>query len=314
MPCFRPLTGYRAIEANQKTGKYPIVFDYKKGYIDMKVNLPCGQCIGCRLERSRQWATRCVHEAQLYKDNCFITLTYNDKNLPENGSLQKGDFVKFMKRLRKKCAKGFNYTQNGEVKHFQQPDGIRFYQCGEYGENLGRPHYHACIFNFDFPDKYVWTVKEGIQYYRSPILENLWDYGYSSIGAVSFESAAYVARYILKKITGEKSKDHYQDKTPEYTTMSRRPGLGKDWYKKYGETDVIPTDSIIIRGKKCKVPKFYDHIYELTNPDEYGKLKTRRAREARKNPDNEPRRLMTREVIKNAQLKYLGRNLEKVSC
>ena len=91
MPCYHPISGYRSRHLN-KSGKRSIVFDKKNGYIDMPITVKCGQCIGCRLEYSRQWAIRCLHEAQLHEDNCFITLTYDDENLPHNGSLTKPHF------------------------------------------------------------------------------------------------------------------------------------------------------------------------------------------------------------------------------
>ena len=204
MPCYYPLHGYRA-KHPEPSGKRRIVFNPKQGIQDEQVDVPCGQCIGCKLERSKQWAIRCVHEASMHQDNSFITLTYNDEHLPENGQLVKKDFQKFMKRLRKKCGK------------------VRYYQCGEYGsqyddqgnkitdslnrELLGRPHFHACLFGLDFPDKELWTVRNGINLYRSPTLEKIWKKGYSSIGNVTFESAAYVARYITKKLNGDKEKE-----------------------------------------------------------------------------------------------------------
>ena len=142
MPCFHPLTGYLARDANA-SGKRSIVFDPKLALgVDVKRQVPCGRCIGCRLERSRQWAMRCVHEASLYKNNCFITLTFNDYYLPKDGSLHVEHFQKFMKRLRKRFG-----------------SGVRYFQCGEYGELLRRPHYHACLFNFDFPDRVLWSIR-----------------------------------------------------------------------------------------------------------------------------------------------------------
>ena len=118
MPCYYPLQGWRSKELT-KNGKRAIVFDRKKGYVDQPLEVPCGQCIGCRLDRSRDWALRCIHEAQLHEDNSYITLTYDDDNLPANASLDKSDFQKFMKRLRKSL---------GDKK-------VRFFHCGEYGEN-----------------------------------------------------------------------------------------------------------------------------------------------------------------------------------
>lgn len=292
MPCYHPIKGFRARKPNPETGKRPVVFNARDGYDDLTVNLPCGRCIGCRLERSRQWAIRCVHEASLHENNCFITLTFDDKYLDVKGSLVKADFQKFMKRLR---------------KHFGT--GIRYFHCGEYGEKLGRPHHHACLFNLDFPDKILWQTREGIKLYRSKTLEDLWPFGHSTIGGVTFESAAYVARYVTKKIIGKNAASHYGDKIPEYVTMSRRPGLARGWLEKY-TSDVYPSDFIIIRGKKCKVPKYYDRVYELTNPKEYGSVRSLRISNARGNPDNSPRRLEARERVQQAKMHLLERPFE----
>jgi hypothetical protein len=133
MPCYFPITAWRSKDGKNEAGKWPVVFKPTAGYLDKELKLPCGRCIGCRLERSRQWAVRCVHEASLHEKNCFITLTYSPENLPKDGSLDVSHFQKFMKRFRKRFG-----------------PGIRFFHCGEYGESLSRPHYHACIFGFDF--------------------------------------------------------------------------------------------------------------------------------------------------------------------
>lgn len=222
--------------------------------------VPCGQCIGCRLERARQWAVRCVHEAQMHDENCFITLTYNNDNLPEDKSVHKRHLQLFFKRLRRKIGKE-----------------LRYYACGEYGDRLGRPHYHACIFGVDFHDKthlrgsnYRWHrnhFKKGHVHdlYRSTLLEDRWPYGYSTVGELTFESAGYVARYCTKKITGEKSKDHYGDKNPEFALMSSRPGIGYSWYQKY-KTDVYPKDFFTINGVKNKPPRYYDDLLARDDP------------------------------------------------
>ena len=190
-------------------GKKVISFvnDLKHSWVPMK--LPCGRCVGCRLERSKQWAIRCVHESQLYKDNCFITLTFDNDHLDEDSSLQLRDFQLFMKRLRKQFVPPNPYEEGSiEYDDFQQSHAIRFFHCGEYGELNKRPHHHAIIFNFDFDDKYLW--KRGTNpLWRSPTLEKLWPYGMSSIGKVTFESAAYVARYVMKKVNGELADEHY---------------------------------------------------------------------------------------------------------
>lgn len=306
MPCYHPLKGYRARVAGP-SGKRKIVFNPREGYVDIPVKLPCGQCIGCRLERSRQWAIRCSHEASLYKENCFITLTYDDANLPPTGSLDISHFQKFMKRLRKK------YGSN-----------IRFYHCGEYGEKFRRPHYHACLFNFDLQDKVLYKTKKigkNIQrYYTSEILSRLWPYGFSIIGDVTFESAAYVARYIMKKINGREAEDHYTvcdletgeltQIQPEYTTMSRRPGIGAKWLEIY-RTDVYPDDFVVIKGTKMKPPKYYDRQHELWYPSDYAKLRGDRIINAKKQKeDNTTERLQVRENVNKARVKLLKRDLE----
>jgi len=251
MTCYHPITGYRAREPN-KSGKYSIVFNPKQGYIDMPKTVPCGQCIGCRLDYARQWAIRCMHEASLHEYNCFITLTYHPDFLPKGGTLVKKHFQDFMKRFRKKI----------EVP-------IKFYQCGEYGEKYRRPHYHACIFGYDFPDKFrVEDSKSGEKQYDSETLNSLWGFGRTRIGEVNFDSAGYVARYITKKIKGKDAEEHYKsvdqetgeiiDLVPEYTTMSRGgrsgKGLAADWYDRYS-SDVYPSDSVVVKGKEVRPPQ-----------------------------------------------------------
>ena len=252
----------------------------------MPVEFACGQCIGCRLERSRQWAIRCVHEASLYEDNCFITLTYDNEHLPFDRSLCLDHFQKFMKRLRFKF----------------KPRVIRFFHCGEYGENLGRPHYHACLFNFDFEDKKLFREKYGVRLYVSEILQELWPFGFSTVGNVTFESAAYVARYVTKKITGDFAEAHYEGLKPEYVTMSRRPGIGTDWFKKF-KSDVFPSDEVILRGKKLRAPKFYDRLFEVEDQSGFACIKAQRiAKGVDRADDNTYDRLRVKEVCAKAKL------------
>lgn len=292
MPCYHPLQGWRSRMTNP-TGKRGIVFKRTEGYEDLPVTLPCGQCIGCRLERSRQWAIRMVHEASLYENNCFLTLTYAPEHLPADGSLQLEHFQKFMKRLRKKYG-----------------SEIRFFHCGEYGENYGRPHYHACIFNHDFPDKiHYQDTKQGHKLYSSAILDEIWGLGSCTIGDLTFETAAYTARYIMKKVTGDKAPEHYGHLKPEYTTMSRGKGIGKQWLEKY-QTDVYPSDFIVLRGKKMPPPKFYDRELEKQNFALYKELKGERIKNAKKSPDNTSDRLEVREFIKKTRTQQLTRNYE----
>ncbi len=239
-----------------------------------------------------------MHEAQLHDDNCFITLTYDEEHLPKNSSLDKKAFPKFMKRLRKK------------YPH----ERIRYYHAGEYGDQFGRPHYHSCIFGFDFPDKNHWTTRKNIPVYHSDILEKLWPFGQSEIGSVTFESAAYVARYIMKKILGDETakQKRYQTGTeteqqPEYSTMSRRPGIGKQWYDNF-KCEVYAADSVIVRGKEMKPPTYYDGLYELQEPEMMEKIKRARSRSRDRASETEARRESSRRVTE-ARLSLKTRNL-----
>jgi hypothetical protein len=298
MPCYHPLSAYQCADGS-------IVFYESKRHDTVKsLSLPCGQCVGCRLERSRQWAIRCMHEAQMHTENCFITLTYDNAHLPSDRSLHYRDFQLFIKRLRKR------YPGRR----------IRYYMAGEYGEKLGRPHWHACIFGLDFHDQKLWErTPAGSLLYRSQELELLWPFGYSTIGRVTFESAAYVARYIMKKVTGKNAVEHYQEidpdtgeitnRTPEFTKMSLKPGIGYEWYKQY-TSDVYPHDYVVVRGKKVKPPKYYDKKYKIDNPYEFDELLYIREKSAKLNyADNTPERLLVKEQVTQAKLQKLKRNL-----
>lgn len=200
--------------------------------------------------------------------------------------------------------------------------------CGEYGtdqelqhqgiEALGRPHFHACIFNWDFPDKILWQTRDDINLYRSKILEKLWPQGYTSVGALTFETAAYTARYIMKKINGEAALDHYQrfdENTgeitllqPEFTLQSRRPGIASDWFKKY-KSD-LDKDFITMRGIKMRPAKFYDRLYDKIDEFGFDLIKEKRRIQMDPNdPENFTDRLRVKEKIKLKKLKQLKREL-----
>lgn len=307
MPCYHPLTAWRSTVVGS-SGKVQITFDRREARSLEPLTLPCGQCIGCRLERSRQWAIRCMHEASLYEDNCFISLTYAPEHLPETGSLVLRDLQLFMKRLRKRFS----------------PLEIRFFACGEYGEKYRRPHYHVCLFNYR-PDDLVHYKNSptGIRYYTSETLSKLWRYGHVVVGELTFESAAYVARYVTKKITGERAENHYSSVDgetgevyrlrPEFVTMSRRPGIASNWFKRF-PNDVYPSDHVVVRGIRCKPPKYYDGQLEITDPDLLKSVKDTRKREMRKHQsDNTPDRLEAKEFVKNQKARLLARSLEAQS-
>lgn len=219
------------------------------------MELPCGRCIGCKLDRARSWAIRITHEAQLYDSNLFLTLTYSEQCIPRNFSLEYADFSGFMKRLRRRLS-GVTRLPDGRLP-------IRFFCCGEYGGQTKRPHYHAILFNARFPD--MVGLANGT--FRSNLCEELWQKGNVVIGSVNGRSAAYVAGYTLKKVHGRAAAEHYEDvvdigtgelisRRPEFVVMSRRPGIGAGWYEKFG-SDVFPGDKAVHDGKVHKVPRYY---------------------------------------------------------
>lgn len=310
MGCKRPLRGYMSRKVNDN-GKRYIVFQAKEGFIDKPMDVPCGVCIGCRLDYSRQWAIRCMHEASLHPVNSFITLTYNNENLPVTGSLDKTHFQKFMKRFRKAI----------------YPEKVRYYMCGEYGDKNGRPHYHALLFGYQFPDLELLKIQSGNKYYTSQMLEDIWGKGFVVIGNVTFESAAYVARYCVKKVRG-KALDEINPDTglkpyekvysstgeiieiePEYATQSRNPGIAAKWFEKYSDS-VYPKDFITVDGRKMKPPRYYDTQLKKIDEDLLQAIKYRRVAKAKeKAADNTIERLISKEKCESAKLKLKQRNI-----
>lgn len=264
---------------------------------DKQVAVSCGQCIGCRLEYSRQWAVRCYHESKLSKDNAFVTLTYDDDHLPPHGSLRSEDLRDFFKRLRRRI----------------EPRRVRYFACGEYGSISARPHYHACLFGFDFADKKPFTVRGEHTVYTSEFLRSVWPDGLSEIGAVSFESAAYVARYVLKKVTGRNWRDAYLtcdedtgevwEREREFCRMSTKPGIGAGFYEKY-HCEIYPSDGVVVRGKIGRPPRYYDKLYERARGDLAAVKEKRLA--SFKSEDQTWKRLEVRERVVNSQRKERG--------
>ncbi len=187
--------------------------------------------------------------------------------------------------------------------------------CGEYGEQLQRPHYHACLFCFDFEDRRFYKNQNGYSLYTSDVLEKIWGKGFCTIGDLTFETAAYTARYIMKKITGDDAFHHYVNddgvmRQPEFVRMSLKPGLGQGWYHKWRD-DIYPDDFIIVRGKKMKPPRYYDKMYDVEDPIDLEVMKQSRFQNSlRHAADNTPERLATREKVKIAQTKNLKRHYE----
>lgn len=289
-------------------------FNRKDAKVDPRpMQVPCGSCLGCRLDRAQQWATRIIHEAQLHEHNSFCTFTYRDAAvctdeqydnglyLPPDGSLQPKHFRNFLKKLR----------------HRYPGRPIRYYQCGEYGDQLNRPHHHATFFNLRFHDEELFDENDGQPLFTSEFLENLWGYGFCTVSPLTWENAAYISRYALKKITGEKSHEHYLRFDdygnqywlhPEYSTMSRRPGLGTEWLKRY-HNDVYPNDRVPVPTRDGhtklinKAPKFYDQLLEDVDPDQLESVKRTRQRFRDLHRDEyTPERLKAKYKVKRAQL------------
>ena len=267
MACLKPLKAWR-----NENGSKLSFNSFSPDNYGGEILVPCGRCIGCRLEKSRQWAIRMTHEASLSPDNMFLTLTIDDAHMPDDYSLHLEPLQKFLKRYRK------NHGQ------------IRFFLCGEYGSKYGRPHYHLAIFGHTFGDLRLYkALHGGHKLYTSQSLQSLWPYGHSSVAALTFESAAYIARYCTKKINGDLSKTHYpwidtltgevHDRKPEFATMSRNPGLAAGWYHKFG-SDVQRTDTVIIRGRTMMPPRYYDYLYD--NEDHHAALNNKYLREEKR--------------------------------
>lgn len=251
MSCTSPIRAYK--EGKTENGKDRIFFckskDYHNDIAALKVKygdnlllLPCGKCLSCRLDYAKQWAIRCVLEASMYEDNCFLTLTFDDEHLPDKVS--KNDLTNFIKRLR----------------NFAGDQKLKFFACGEYGSLTHRPHYHVIIFNFNFKDlKFLKMTDAGEYIYTSKTLEKLWPYGMSSVGEVSINSCSYVARYCSKQTN---------KKDGEFIHMSRRPGIARLWFDEH--PDIYKSDSIVGNFGKShivSIPRYFDKLAEANGID-----------------------------------------------
>lgn len=295
MTCYCPLDGWLAKHRNPETGRRPVVFKMADALLDRPVKLPCGKCIGCRLDKSRNWAIRMTHEAKSHEENAFITLTYADEHLPEDLSLNLEHIQKFFKKYRFSIA----------------PKKIRIFYCGEYGEINARPHYHAIIFGHNFNDQKHFKTINGNSINVSKKLDKLWKKGFSSIGKFDYASAGYVARYSLKKLTGDRAEAHYNGRRPEFANMSSRPkAIGQTWIEKYYR-EVYPDDFIIHNGQKIQPPAYYDKCLETIDPELYRKVKANRARQQYrelKSTRHQPR-IQDQMTVKEAQASHLKRKI-----
>ena len=303
MACSSYLTAFQAVSPNDQ-GTRPIFFDLNKlegkAYIVKKI--PCGQCIRCKLDRAAAWSVRCVHESKLYDSNCFVTLTYDDDNMPEDWSLRHEDFREFMRTLRSYYDRSqFDIGRDHRRK-------VKFFMCGEYGDRFGWPHYHSLLFNYDFKDKkYFRTTDTGHKVFTSDILSEFWGKGICEIGNVSYDSAGYIARYCTKKVTGDMAYEHYRfvdplgnvwNRLPEYGSNSN--GIGLEFLRKF-KGDVYPRDFVLKGQAKLRVPRYYDKQFEVLYPDEFKEIKKKRLSNMKKR-DEGFRQYCIREEVTYAQL------------
>lgn len=322
LPCYHPLKAWKTGRIRPDTGKpiYEITSfqqefpSFWKGGFSVPdfVEIPCGQCIGCRIEYSRQWANRCLLEMMYHRSAYFVTLTYDDDHVPRGYypspgtgealpslSLSKRDCQLFFKRLRKAVS----------------PVLIRFFGCGEYGPSTFRPHYHFIIFGLELddlePHNVVGYSKSRKQVFRSKLVERAWSFpprddrgesypgaepslaGIVTIQDVSWATCAYTARYVTKKLTGPYGQ-FYTDFNiiPPFSLMSRRPGIGRQYYDDHVDTDLYEFEFINVSteqgGKKFRPPKYYHKLFDVDYPEKSAELK-------------ETRRLMA-EASKNLKL------------
>lgn len=189
------------------------------------MSVPCGHCVNCKIAHSREWATRIIHEMDNHKASSFVTLTYDDDHLPENKSISKNELQKFFKRLRKKL--------NTPIKYFA---------CGEYGENFERPHYHAIILGLNIREK--------------NLVQEAWGKGFVKIGTVTYDSARYTADYVMKK----QNKNNYQNIEQPFQLSSL--GIGKTFALKNAE-QIKQEFEITLNGQKVGLPKYYKKVLAL---------------------------------------------------
>lgn len=245
-------------------------------------SLPCGQCLGCRLNHAESWAIRMVHESRGHDENSFLTLTYNDEHLPVHNNLDYRALTLFIKRLRK----ALSYTP--------YKNKVKYYAVGEYGEKFSRPHYHVILFGFDFSYKLRYKgienhltdeyQKNGKLYREYSFLNDLWSMGKCNVGDVNYNTCMYVAKYVTKKVNGRNKDSHYTkllsdgelvEYTPEKSYMSRKNAIGKEWLTRFW-SDVYPHDHVIHEARRFKVPKYYDKWLEKNDPSLYEQIKLER--------------------------------------
>lgn len=274
------------------------------------------------------WASRAVHESRQHTENSFVTLTYSDENLPKNQSVARRPIQIFFKNLRNSIykinpGKTIKYIACGEYSPEKTRPVGEFNPDYFHGEGQ-RPHYHALIFNHAFSDQTLWSTRKDINIYHSDTLTDIWGEGFCTVGELNYQSAAYVARYSLKKINGDLALKpnertglnpyqricHYTgniiDVEKERFHMSN--GIGGEHFNQY-KSDIYPADHVIINGYETRPPRYYDNLYDAENPESMESIKEKRILSMSKHAaDNTPARRREREEVKLAQLNKLIRD------
>lgn len=325
MGCDFPIKAYRSATQKGPSGKPLLTFKPTDAMNSTSpLEVPCNNCLGCKLEHSRQWSIRMIHEARFHPANSFLTLTYDNENCPASYGLQLRDLQLFMKRLRKHLTVRFPYVRREHSAHIRRygvhlTPKIRFYACGEYGDLNGRPHYHAIVFGYDAPDKvFLDTSGSGERIYRSETLQGLWKLGNTSTQDVTRKGCAYVARYVTKKIKSgdEFGADRYwrvspidgelHHVAPEFSVMSRRTGIGKKFADDF-KSDFYPSGFLVVDGVRQSPPKFY--VSQLTEEEQQRLKRQARKLSLKNKPHQTTERRLARAAVRDARVKRLQRML-----
>lgn len=290
MPCYKPITAFQPLEGGQ------ISFREKKNH--REIQIPCGMCIGCRLEKIDAWGFRCMAEASQHQHNQFVTLTYADEHLPVDECLKHRHWQLFAKKLRHKTGP------------------FRYFMVGEYGERHNRPHYHALLFGLDLPDKRKCnSVYSNFDVYESKLLSDTWGKGFCTIGEVTMESARYCAGYMLKRYSAEVAEEKYKwvtrygemvQRPQPYGRMSLKPGIGSSWLNRY-RTDVVNHGAVFDHQYRKPVPRYFRQLLEKIDAVAAETLEANiieRGIKHHKPQDNTRARLEVRERCKEAAIRF----------
>lgn len=208
---------------------------------DYDLYVPCGRCRACRIARAREWSVRLLHELGYHDKSVFLTLTYSDGDLPLSGEIDKAELQGFIKRLRRRL----------------EPDRIKYFAAGEYGEKSDRPHYHAIMFNVGYKDYN--EIKES------------WNKGFVYVGSVTYDSCRYVADYIQKRLIGGEA---IGKREQPFALMSKGIGLR---FAKDNESYLKSNLGCTVRGVRMGLPKYYQKKLEIDGSDLFYASEDRRS-------------------------------------